>query len=1012
MGGFLRMKANRLGRYGSFLMSCFMVLFLAMGITACDCGAPPGVEGNLPDGGTIVDKTNQCPQELTPCNNDNECQTCGGGLICIAGQCSVDPRPDRKPTDTPPVVDEKPDVPPQQCPTLCSNHDDCPTSKCGERNECVNGVCSYPARKCPDSCTEDAQCLTPACGSSIRCYQGKCTKLPACPKECLSDDDCSLPTCGTRNRCISGFCAEPPKNDPPVAVALKSQKVSVGSLVRLDGSQSKDPDGDKLTYSWSFSSKPANSKTDFNDSTAVSPAFVPDVAGEYVIELLVNDGQLDSKPSVVRISATKNAGPTLLSLAPSTLVRPTTDFTVSLFGTNFDAGAKAVFKGLLGVTTFVNSTELRAKLPANPPVAKYSVYVQNSDGQISNVLTFAITNAPSDPPRVIRITPTEVKTNAAFTLSVVGEKFANGVTIQVDGQPYKTNFFSSGLLSAVLSKGLTAGLHTVNVVNPDGQASNSVTLRATTVQTSPVLDSVTPNSIFANQKLTLTLKGKRFVAGAKIRIAGQTFAAASVTSTQILVTVALSNAGNFGVEVLNPNGETSNRLSLEVKPPLSKPVIQTLSPATTTELTAVTVAVKGTGFVNGAKVTLNNIAYTTTFVSATELRVSLPATVKAGKYPVQVTNPDNQTSNIVGLLFNPKPPAPVLSALSPAKIPQGVTTTVTLTGNNFLRGAQVQVGTRLYPTTFVSGTRLTVSVTKGLTAGNYPVVVFNPDSQKSNTLQLNIFKYPAPVLKSISPTQGMTGQVVSVQLLGANFLNGAKGVFQGGQQNTRFVSATELAMTLSLNGLGAGTYQVWVQNADGQVSNKIAFTVDAPKGPQINQILPNKGATNTKVNILIDGTNFVKGATISFASKTIQTTFVNISSLSAVFDLTGIAAGTYPVKVTNPDGSESNNVYFTVSGQKLPAPVLTSVSPTQLKLGTNKPIYLTGKNFQNGALLMLPLPFVGSIGLPCNYINANTLVVTAQLPRIPFPFPARTINVYVQNPDKQNSNRKPVQISN
>lgn len=92
-------------------------------------------------------------------------------------------------------------------------------------------------------------------------------------------------------------------NSAPVADAGDDQNVTTGSLVTLDGSDSSDADGDMLIYNWLFTSKPDGSDATFSDSTVVNPAFTADVDGTYVINLVVNDGTVDSLPDTVTITA-------------------------------------------------------------------------------------------------------------------------------------------------------------------------------------------------------------------------------------------------------------------------------------------------------------------------------------------------------------------------------------------------------------------------------------------------------------------------------------------------------------------------------------------------------------------------------------------------------------------------------------------------------------------------------------------------------------------------------------
>ncbi len=103
-------------------------------------------------------------------------------------------------------------------------------------------------------------------------------------------------------------------NSKPVAKAGPNQTVLVGATVTLDGSGSSDVDGDPLTYKWSFTSKPGGSSANLDDNAKVNPKFIVDKAGSYVIQLIVNDGTIDSNPSTVTITTSNtppvaNAGP-------------------------------------------------------------------------------------------------------------------------------------------------------------------------------------------------------------------------------------------------------------------------------------------------------------------------------------------------------------------------------------------------------------------------------------------------------------------------------------------------------------------------------------------------------------------------------------------------------------------------------------------------------------------------------------------------------------------------------
>jgi PKD repeat protein len=81
------------------------------------------------------------------------------------------------------------------------------------------------------------------------------------------------------------FVPSAPANRPPVAVATANPTSGTIPLtVRFDGSQSSDPDGDPLTYSWDL-----NGDGTFGDSSAVAPSYTYTKPGRITVRLRVTD---------------------------------------------------------------------------------------------------------------------------------------------------------------------------------------------------------------------------------------------------------------------------------------------------------------------------------------------------------------------------------------------------------------------------------------------------------------------------------------------------------------------------------------------------------------------------------------------------------------------------------------------------------------------------------------------------------------------------------------------------
>jgi len=97
------------------------------------------------------------------------------------------------------------------------------------------------------------------------------------------------------------------------------------------------------------------------------------------------------------------------------------------------------------------------------------------------------------------------------------------------------------------------------------------------------------------------------------------------------------------------------------------------------------------------------------------------------------TADSSATSSIVVTLGNP---VPVLSSVAPPTFATG-SFNLTLTGSNFVNGAQVSFGGNAITTTFVSATQLTASGTASA-AGTIPVSVSNPNPGSASSGVVNV----------------------------------------------------------------------------------------------------------------------------------------------------------------------------------------------------------------------------------------------------------------------------------
>jgi hypothetical protein len=95
-------------------------------------------------------------------------------------------------------------------------------------------------------------------------------------------------------------------NTAPVANAGTAQTVVAGATATLSGALTTDAEGDRMTYTWTLTSRPTGSTVSgsfLTNSTTLTPTLKTDEVGVYVVTLVASDGRLSSAVATVSVTA-------------------------------------------------------------------------------------------------------------------------------------------------------------------------------------------------------------------------------------------------------------------------------------------------------------------------------------------------------------------------------------------------------------------------------------------------------------------------------------------------------------------------------------------------------------------------------------------------------------------------------------------------------------------------------------------------------------------------------------
>jgi PKD repeat protein len=266
-------------------------------------------------------------------------------------------------------------------------------------------------------------------------------------------------------------------NSQPVANAGSDQNVTMPVTVQLNGNGSRDADGQVLNYFWSFTAKPENSTATLSNETEVNPTFTPDLAGTYVAQLIVNDGNLDSDPDTVTITVDSGSPGNQIPIADAGFDQATqVGQTVFLDGSNSsDAdGDSLTYHWVLSDIPSGSGATLADADTTNPTFVPdvagiYTVRLTVSDGRGGNATaSISVTVTLGNQPPTVSIAATATSGTAPLSVTLT----ATASDPDQDSLTYTWDFgegtMTSGEATQTHSYG-AARTYTATVTVSDGQ---------------------------------------------------------------------------------------------------------------------------------------------------------------------------------------------------------------------------------------------------------------------------------------------------------------------------------------------------------------------------------------------------------------------------------------------------------------------------------------------------------------------------------------------------------------
>jgi hypothetical protein len=606
--------------------------------------------------------------------------------------------------------------------------------------------------------------------------------------------------------------------------------------------------------------------------------------------------------------------PTITAVTPP---NPRTDGTTVLtyIGKNFGLSAVVTLGGIECSQTFANHTVISCIAPVGQGVGVASVLV------VSSLSTSVNINYAAPVIQTI-FQNSSLPTSGAVTITI------NGINLGVSGSVLVNGFACPpvgsgwGHLQIRCTLPVGSGLNRPVIVTVSTQISNTISVS----YAAPFITSLAP-PVIPTQGSLITLIGTNFFTTGSVLVNGVpcTFAAQDYSHTQIVCQTAAGRGFNKQINVTVAS-QVSNNVVITYAPP----TVSSLLPITgvTSGLTGLTLT--GTSFDTTGTVTVG--PYGCTFVSWSHTQIICNTTAGQGvnHNVIITTNAPESQSSVMGFLFSYIPPAIV--STSPSSLPTLGNVIFTVLGTNFGLNGNVTIDSRLCTNPVWSHTNVTCTAPIG-SGVNENVVLTTGTGQASPAALTN---RNVPVITSISRVNGPTIGGYNITLVGTDFaFAGVPSSVTIGTDNCpiTFRNHTSIVCTVAATSNGPKLVQTSI---DGQLSNSLGFTFDAPS---VTTVDPLNGPTRGNNLITIVGASFGLNPLVTIAS-----TNCLIQQFNHTFIICAAPVGqglAQPLVVSNVQQIGSSATF----NYNYDAPTITSISPANAGTVGNTFITLIGSNF-------------------------------------------------------------------